>query len=203
MDSNEYQKLAARTECDQGKAYQRIASGEQVFTRLNHAILGMTGEVGELAAAIERWIHYGKPLDTVNVKEELGDLLWYIALACNAMGFDLSRVMSLNIEKLQRRYPERYTDEAADEENRDRQAERAVLEQEGPKTSDYQRTIDRECRETYGSIEEYRAAMKSMGRHVSAKYNRLCKLCSRHPIHKDNTAGICPDCIESLREILH
>jgi NTP pyrophosphatase (non-canonical NTP hydrolase) len=92
--------------------------------------MGISGEAGEISAAIERWIYYGKPLDLVNVKEELGDLLWYTAEMCNALGFDMGEVMAANIAKLRQRYPDRYTDTLAAEENRDRAAERAVLESE-------------------------------------------------------------------------
>jgi len=100
----------------------------------------MTGEVGELAAAVERWIYYGQELDRANVKEELGDLLWYIAECCNAMDFDLQNVMECNIAKLKKRYPAKYDGERAKEENRNRPAERAeVSAEEYRLTPDYPR----------------------------------------------------------------
>jgi NTP pyrophosphatase (non-canonical NTP hydrolase) len=90
--------------------------------------MGMMGEVGELAGAIENWIQYNRGLDLVNIKEELGDLMWYIALMCNASGISLEEVMEKNIAKLRLRYPDKYSDHNAAEENRDRAAERNALD---------------------------------------------------------------------------
>lgn len=136
MTPDEYQKLAGRTECNQVAASDRLSVEGQVpgplrdlamaRVRLNHAVVGLAGEVGELAGAVEGWVYYGKDLDVKNVKEELGDLCWYIAEACNALGISLSNVMEANILKLQVRYPEKYTDDAA--ANRDLEAEAKALE---------------------------------------------------------------------------
>lgn len=138
MNPSDYQRLASRTECDQEaaarKRHLQDSEGDPklLATRLSHAVLGLTGEVGELAGAIERWLHYGKELDRVNIAEEVGDSLWYLALACNALGISMEDVMSTNIAKLRKRYPEKYTNECAAEENRDRAAEREVLEGREP-----------------------------------------------------------------------
>lgn len=138
MNPNEYQKLALRTECDQLKSSERLTVGSSFNpmdrprqfmslsrVRLNHAVTGMTGELGELATALEGWVYYGKDLNINNVKEELGDLCWYIAEACNALNLSFSDVLKANIEKLKVRYPEKYTDELA--ANRDLEAEAKAL----------------------------------------------------------------------------
>jgi NTP pyrophosphatase (non-canonical NTP hydrolase) len=136
MDPDTYQRLAARTECDQSKVAHRMAGlypadpespGVSVLlpVRLNHGVLGLTGEVGELAAAVERWLYYGHELDVVNVAEEVGDCLWYLAELCNAVGISLSSVMEANIQKLKTRYPDHYTDDRA--ADRDLTAERRAL----------------------------------------------------------------------------
>jgi NTP pyrophosphatase (non-canonical NTP hydrolase) len=44
---------------------------------LIHMGLGLAGEIGELLDAIKKHVVYGKPLDTVNLTEELGDDYWY------------------------------------------------------------------------------------------------------------------------------
>jgi len=127
MDPNEYQKLAARTECDQDYSRDRIAYNKGSYTnlptRLLHSVLGMTGEVGELASNLEKWLYYGQEKDNTNLKEELGDLLWYVAEMCNAAGFELADVMEANIRKLQTRYPKKFDTKLAKEENRNREAE--------------------------------------------------------------------------------
>lgn len=46
-----------------------------------------------------------------HMKEELGDVLWYAALACKCGGFSMSDLMRGNIEKLQRRYPDGFSAE--------------------------------------------------------------------------------------------
>jgi hypothetical protein len=56
---------------------------------------------------------YGKPLDLANIVEEVGDTLWFLARICEACNITLSRCAAENIEKLQKRYPEAYSDEDA------------------------------------------------------------------------------------------
>lgn len=127
----EYQELAARTECDQRAARARYANPDALSpVRLNHAVIGMMGEVGELAAAVERWLHYGQALDLGNIREEVGDVLWYVALACNTLDLDMGSIMEANIRKLRTRYPEKYRDELAREENRNRAAELKSMTEE-------------------------------------------------------------------------
>lgn len=134
MTPNEYQQLALRTECNQEVSRVRMSGwtpdeddGEvaRIPIRLNHSVIGIAGEVGELAAAVEKWIYYSRPLDIDNLVEEYGDMLWYIAEGLNAIGVSLEDVMIKNIRKLRARYPEQYTDEK--EENRDREAERRAM----------------------------------------------------------------------------
>jgi len=109
-------------------AQDRIGSKYADFTvGLLHATVGIAGESGELSTAIEKWLFYGQTLNRDNLKEELGDLLWYIAEACNAADFCLEDVMDGNIAKLKKRYPDKYSDEEALEENRDRKAEMEAL----------------------------------------------------------------------------
>jgi NTP pyrophosphatase (non-canonical NTP hydrolase) len=44
------------------------------------------------------------------MREEIGDIMWYIALACRTLDFDLSEILDENIAKLQQRYPDKYSD---------------------------------------------------------------------------------------------
>ena len=45
-----------------------------------HALLGLVTEVGELADCIKRHVIYSKPLDKVNLMEEVLDSFWYLNL---------------------------------------------------------------------------------------------------------------------------
>lgn len=131
MTPNEYQDMAARTDPDRTQqVVDKILEMAPNGSWLLHSQIGLAGEVGELAAAIQRWLYYGKELDRTNVIEELGDLLWYLAQACRAMDVLLEDVMKANIAKLKFRYPERYTDFHAAEENRDRNGEEKVIYQQ-------------------------------------------------------------------------
>lgn len=97
-----YQQLAMRT-----------ANPMEVQDNLVHAALGLTGEAGEFADCIKKHLAYAQPLDNQNAVEELGDLMWCVALACNALGVSMSDVAAINIEKLRKRYPTMYQDELA------------------------------------------------------------------------------------------
>lgn len=44
-----------------------------------------------------------------DMEKELGDCLWMIAEACDALGTDIDTVMQMNIDKLKARYPEGFT----------------------------------------------------------------------------------------------
>jgi NTP pyrophosphatase (non-canonical NTP hydrolase) len=76
MKLNEYQELSKRTHKEE----------EQPHEALLHAQLGIASEAGELADAIKKEYAYEQSLDKENVEEELGDLLWYISLACCSIG---------------------------------------------------------------------------------------------------------------------
>ncbi len=107
----------------------RTESKETFFSgkeRLLHAGIGLATETGEFLDALKKSVFYGKELDRVNLKEELGDMLWYIAIAMNELGTDFETEMERNIEKLEQRYPEKFTKEKSD--NRDLGKERMILE---------------------------------------------------------------------------
>lgn len=91
-----------------------------------HMVIGMQTEVAEIADVYKKNIAYNKPLDLVNIKEELGDAMWYIANLCNMHGWDLRDILDTNIAKLQARYPEKFTEKQA--LNRNLSEERKILE---------------------------------------------------------------------------
>lgn len=93
--------------------------------RVTHGALGMFTEAGELLEAVIKSMETGE-LDKVNVGEELGDSDWYKTLLHDAIGIPESLTRSKNIDKLTKRYPEKFTTEAA--LNRDLATERKTLE---------------------------------------------------------------------------
>lgn len=92
---NDYQKLAMRT-C---KKYGRI---EDAIVNVG---LGLAGESGEVAEILKKNLVGAKPIDKEHLKEELGDILWYIAEACYVFDIDMLSIAQGNIEKLKKRFP--------------------------------------------------------------------------------------------------
>ena len=52
---------------------------------LQHAAMGMITETGELVDNYKRRVVYGKKLDIINLTEEIGDCMWYAALAYDVL----------------------------------------------------------------------------------------------------------------------
>lgn len=94
--------------------------------RLLHAGIGLATEAGEFLDQLKKHVFYGKPLDKVNLKEELGDMMWYMAIALDELDSDFTTEQQRVINKLKARYPEKFSLESA--ENRDLDKEREVLE---------------------------------------------------------------------------
>lgn len=118
MEISKYQVEAARTNAT-------IEPGYAMLENL-HMVMGMTTEVGELMDVFKKNLAYKKPIDWVNAKEEIGDLMWYIVNFCNINGFDIREIMQTNIDKLQARFPDKFSTEKANV--RDLSIERTILE---------------------------------------------------------------------------
>lgn len=54
-----------------------------------HAIVGIMTEAGELVDIYKKTAFQGRPYDTGKAVDELGDICWYLALACEALDIDL------------------------------------------------------------------------------------------------------------------
>jgi NTP pyrophosphatase (non-canonical NTP hydrolase) len=115
MQIPEYLSASERTLIDKGHDLNLL-----------HAAMGISTEAGELMDAFKRKIFYGKPLDVVNVKEEIGDLMWYVAILLRELDLDFEEVLQLNIDKLRARFPEKFTEHHA--LHRDLGKERTILE---------------------------------------------------------------------------
>lgn len=113
MKPSEYIQRAKRTET--GKYRFKETGG--VTPRIEHATMGIVTEAGELMDAMKRAKIYGKTLDRINLVEELGDLMWYIALLTDELGTSFEEIWDKNIRKLMARYPEKYSDLKASKRN--------------------------------------------------------------------------------------
>ena len=94
---------------------------------VSHAAGLLRTESGEVGSEVQRLFAYNKPLDKHHIKEELGDLMWGIALMCDTLGFTLDEVLTTNIRKLEARYPSG-TFNADHAIHRDTSAEKAAME---------------------------------------------------------------------------
>ena len=96
MNFNEYQKEAMRTASGMDQSYPMIVNGA----------LGLNGEAGECADIVKKHMFQGHALDKEHLAEELGDVLWYIAVTAESIGYELADIAQMNVDKLRRRYPD-------------------------------------------------------------------------------------------------
>jgi NTP pyrophosphatase (non-canonical NTP hydrolase) len=98
---NHYQSLAKRSAGAGGEGQQRLVV----------SALGLAGEAGEFANLVKKMTAHGHAFDPEALKDELGDVLWYLAEAATAVGLTLEDVASQNVAKLIKRYPEGFSEE--------------------------------------------------------------------------------------------
>ncbi|PGM38511.1 hypothetical protein CN945_01205 [Bacillus thuringiensis] len=89
---------------------------------VSNAALGLTGESGEVADLIKKGIYHGRGFDnfgdektirSVDVKDELSDILFYVSAMAQEFGFTLEDIAKHNREKLEKRFPEGFSTEAS------------------------------------------------------------------------------------------
>lgn len=85
------------------------------LTRL-HAVVGISGEAGELLDAVKKETMYNKKPDIENIIEELGDLEFYMEALRQAYDITREQTIRANIAKLGVRYSSgTYSDKQAQE----------------------------------------------------------------------------------------
>ncbi len=95
MTINEYQQLAMTT-------LNPELSKKDV---LINSVMGLCGEAGEAIDIVKKWLAQGHELDKEHLAKELGDIAWYLAEAATVLEIPLENILSENIEKLKKRYP--------------------------------------------------------------------------------------------------
>lgn len=101
INADSYQKAALRTKNPELSDIQQLQNG----------LMGLNGEAGEAIDILKKHLFQGHELDKEHIAKELGDCLWYISLAADALDYKLSDIMTANIEKLEARYPEGFDSE--------------------------------------------------------------------------------------------
>ena len=97
MDFDEYQNEASRT-----------ALYPERLNNLGYPTLGLAGEAGEVANIVKKIQrdHGGKLNDEIKerLKDELGDVLWYISACADELGLTLKEIAEYNVAKLAKRH---------------------------------------------------------------------------------------------------
>lgn len=84
-----------------------LSKKEQIL----NATIGLCGELGEVADIIKKNYFQGHELDVDHLKEEVGDIIYYLTLLMLLYGMDMSDTMFANWDKLNKRYPEGFSAE--------------------------------------------------------------------------------------------
>ena len=115
IDFKRYEKFVDAVTSDPSKDFVGLADrmveldekGANI-ERLLTAGVGINAEGGEFLEIIKKMIFQGKPFNADNKEHmiiELGDLMWYVAQACMALGVSIDEVVGTNVKKLEKRYP--------------------------------------------------------------------------------------------------
>ncbi len=101
MTINQYQQLAMRT------ANATLSPESQLI----NGALGLSGESGEIADMVKKYLFQGHKLDVDHILKECGDCAWYLALIATALKCPLETLLQMNIDKLRKRYPDGFAAE--------------------------------------------------------------------------------------------
>ena len=97
MNFDEYQEAASRT-----ALYPRR------LKNLEYATLGLAGEAGEVANIVKKIPRDfgGEITDEIRakLKDELGDVLWYVSACADELSLTLNEIAEFNVEKLAARH---------------------------------------------------------------------------------------------------
>jgi NTP pyrophosphatase (non-canonical NTP hydrolase) len=115
IDFNKYTQFVDAVTSDASKDFlslsdRMVALDEKGanIERLLTSGVGINAEGGEFLEIIKKMIFQGKPFNEDNRHHmiiELGDIMWYVAQACMALGVSIDEVIAGNVTKLEKRYP--------------------------------------------------------------------------------------------------
>lgn len=78
------------------------------MSNLEYPTLGLAGEAGEVANIVKKIQRDNEGVITdetrLKLKDELGDVLWYISACADELGLTLNEIAEFNIQKLAKRH---------------------------------------------------------------------------------------------------
>jgi NTP pyrophosphatase (non-canonical NTP hydrolase) len=101
LDFYEYQERSRRT-------VNKVLSEKELILNMS---LGLAGETGEVVDLIKKQMFHGHDTNLDKLKEEVGDVLFYIVNLCSAYGLSVEEIAIGNVEKLLKRYPNGFSKE--------------------------------------------------------------------------------------------
>lgn len=120
IDALQYQQKEIRRLQDRPKGltldeFQRLSerTAEPHTHELLNYGLGISGEAGEVSDLIKKSFFQGHSFAVEDIRKELGDVLWYVSQIARLAGTSLEEVARANVEKLKKRYPDGFSEEAS------------------------------------------------------------------------------------------
>lgn len=77
------------------------------------AAMGLVGEAGEVSELFKKECFYGRHTDVGELTKELGDVFHYFCRVLHLNHISINAVIQTHKEKMSKRFPNGYTDEAA------------------------------------------------------------------------------------------
>ena len=111
MRFNEYQQLSKRT-MPKPFLLNSLMDIYDDSAKSNYA-MGLSGESGEVTDLIKKELYHGHSAEPMAIKKELGDVLHYLSGLATMYGLSLEEIAAANIEKLKKRYPDGFSQEAS------------------------------------------------------------------------------------------
>jgi NTP pyrophosphatase (non-canonical NTP hydrolase) len=101
LTPNEYQELALKT----------VNPNLDFNEVLSMCGLGLSGESGEVADMLKKHLYHfngERSIDHTRYTQELGDIMWYVAVLAATLSIPLENVMQQNIAKLAARHGDKF-----------------------------------------------------------------------------------------------
>ena len=115
IDFEKYRSFVDAVTSDESRDFiafsDRVVSLDEKGANIERLLTGAVGinsEGGEVLEVVKKLIFQGKPWNDETIyhlKRELGDVMWYVMQCLLALDTSLDEVVSMNVDKLKKRYP--------------------------------------------------------------------------------------------------